>query len=117
MICGAGDVYCGEVFERIANASNTKAANFGTSDSEDTCLIFDEDVFKNGLRKSAHFDIFCGVSTSTDFGPSLRASFTQCAHKAPFSRHMQGRTPVFYTKELADPDIIHFGVEYRLLSE
>lgn len=61
--CCAGDIYCGEVFQKIANTSNTKTAHIGDSQEGSTCLIFDEDVFKkNGPKKNADFDRFCGVS-------------------------------------------------------
>ena len=62
--CYSGDIYCGEVHEKIAAHSNTKVAPLGSSGSVDTCLIFDEDMFKSGLG-SARPDIkkFCGVSS------------------------------------------------------
>ena len=60
---GSGDIYCGEIFERIASASITKKANFGSGELGEHCLIFDEDVFKNGPRESADFNRFCGVSS------------------------------------------------------
>jgi len=85
------DIYCGEVHEKIAAHSNTKVAPVGSSGSVDTCLIFDEDMFKSGLG-SARPDIkkFCG-----------------------------NRTPVFYTQKLAEPDILHFDSfarDHRLLA-
>ena len=81
------DVYCGEVFDRIANTSDTKIARIGTSDAEDTCLIFDEESFNSVPRLSPDTKQFCGA-----------------------------RKQVFYSQDLANPDIIHFGMEYRLLS-
>jgi hypothetical protein len=118
IICGAGDDYCGKVFQSIANASNTVTAKIGDGVDGATCLIFDEDVFRSGPRNSADFDRFCGVSNYSDrYWAIVPARSTLCANKAPSSRHVQTRKPVFYTHELAEPDIIHFGLEYRLLSK
>jgi len=85
------DVFCGEIFEKIAAHSNTIVAPLGTGSKLDTCLVFDEEVFKNGLGSiSPEVKKFCG-----------------------------DRTPVFYTQKLSDPDIIHFDSferDHRLLS-
>ncbi|KAL7551192.1 hypothetical protein ACHAWF_014388 [Thalassiosira exigua] len=88
------DVFCGEIFEKIAAHSKTKVAPIGTGlgPNLDTCLIFDEDVFKKrkGLSVIPEVKSFCG-----------------------------SRKAVFYTQELADPAIIHFdsyAKDHRLLS-
>ena len=101
---GSGDVYCGEVFERIASASNTKTANFGSGALGEHCLIFDEDVFKNGLRDSADFNRFCGVSSpsipSNRTDPRQRNSLTKHRPLATFrlvslfSTHMNSQIPI-----------------------
>ena len=114
---GSGEIYCGEIYEKIAAHSNTKVAPLQTGTSTDTCLIFDEDAFKNGQGSiSPEFKKFCGVSQQFVF--CLNIFVILCAHKAP-PYHVQSRNIVFYTHELADPDIIHFDSfdkDHRLLS-
>lgn len=101
---GSGDIYCGEVFERIASASNTKTANFGSGELGEHCLIFDEDVFKNGQRDSADFNRFCGVSSlsisSHRTDPRQRNALTKHRPLATFrlvslfSTHMNSQIPI-----------------------
>lgn len=60
---GVGDIYCGEIHEKIAVHSDTKVAPLGTDRSLDTCLIFDEDALQSGEGIiSAEIKKFCGVS-------------------------------------------------------
>lgn len=62
-ISNTGDIYCGEVFEKVAAHSNTKVAPLGTAGQFNTCLIFDEDAFKNDHgNPSTEINTFCGVS-------------------------------------------------------
>lgn len=58
-----GDIYCGEIFEKVAQNGSTKVAPLGTGGSVDSCLVFDEDVFKNGQGSiTSEIKAFCGVS-------------------------------------------------------
>lgn len=87
------DIYCGEVHQKIASHANTKVAPLGTAGSMNTCLIFDEEAFKSGQPNivSPEVTAFCG-----------------------------SRARVFYTEELAKPDILHFDSftkDHRLLGK
>lgn len=62
-ITNTGDIYCGEVFEKVTAHSNTKVAPLGTAGQFNTCLIFDEGAFKSGhANESTEINTFCGVS-------------------------------------------------------
>ena len=62
-ITNTGDIYCGEVFEKVTAHSNTKVAPLGTAGQFNTCLIFDEGAFKNDhANESTEINTFCGVS-------------------------------------------------------
>ena len=78
------DIYCGEIFEKIANHTNVMVAPFGTGGGFNNCLIFDDYVFNNGQVNPIRdippdVSVFCGM-----------------------------RAPVFWTKELSKPDVLHF---------
>lgn len=72
------DKYCGEVFDKLLRQSDSLIAPF----SDDDCLVFDIDTFNSETKGGANREAvkqFCGT-----------------------------RRPVFYTQELAIPDILHF---------
>ena len=82
---GSGEIYCGEIYEKIAAHSNTKVAPLQTGTSTDTCLIFDEDAFKNGQGSiSPEFKKFCGVSQQFVFSLSA-LHYTMCSQSTPLS--------------------------------
>lgn len=58
-----GDIYCGEIHEKIAAHSNTMVAPLGTGGKSNSCFVFDEDVFKSGQGSiSPEIKKFCLVS-------------------------------------------------------
>jgi hypothetical protein len=86
------DKYCGEVFDKLLQHSDAMmVAPF----SDKNCLVFDVDTYKdiNAKATDANREVvkqFCGI-----------------------------RRPVFYTQELASPDILHFDTfeqHHRLLA-
>lgn len=118
-----GDIYCGEVFETVAAHSNTKIAPLGTAGQFNTCLIFDEDAFKNDHgTPSTEINTFCGVSDYVfrDSGMFFLFIYT-CTHaKDILCNHVKNRKPVFYTNSSFQSDILHFDSyerDRRLLSK
>ena len=117
-----GNIYCGEIFDIISLHISTKVPPLGTSANVDTCLIFDEMSFKTGQMKDSPDVLnFCGVSIYIILS---RPSSLWINMLMNFLSHhlwiVQDRTRVYYTQELAEPDIIHFDsydADNRLLSE
>lgn len=117
-----GNIYCGEIFDILSLHSSTKVPPIGTSAKVDTCLIFDEMSFKTGQMKDSPDVLnFCGVSIYIILS---RPSSLWINMLMNFLSHhlwiVQDRTRVYYTQELAEPDIIHFDsydADNRLLSE
>lgn len=76
-----GNIYCGEIFDIIAQHASTKVAPLGTSVKIDTCLIFDEITLKSGQALDTP-DIlnFCGVSGyfRFDYRLSMKISILFC---------------------------------------
>ena len=61
--CGSGEMYCGEIYAKIASHSNTSVAPMGTGGRLNSCLVFDEDTFKSGHGQiTSEVKTFCGVS-------------------------------------------------------
>ncbi len=85
------DAYCGEVFDKLLQQSDSLVAPL----SDDDCLVFDIDTYKDANAETRVVNReavkqFCGI-----------------------------RRPVFYTHELASPDILHFDTfdqKHRLLA-
>ena len=110
-----GEIYCGEIYEKIASHSNASVAPVGTSGRLNTCLVFDEDSFQSGHgRITSEMKNFCGVS-QLFIRPEASLSLTLTAH----SSQIQSHCIVLYTQELSATSIIHFDSfekEHRLLT-
>lgn len=84
----SGDVYCGEIFQKIVASPHTKVPPLGTGSGHENCLIFDIDVFKNGndsipQNVKSIVDSFCGVS----------AIIVLCIFFLPFSPSVPSLSP------------------------
>jgi hypothetical protein len=104
----------------IVNVLREKGYIAQVKDSKN-CVIFDDGAYKRDQKPmNARIQQFCGVSQRID--TMRRPVLFFMAHLNSFylDNHFQSRDPLYYNKEMAEPDILHFHTssndDYRILN-